>query len=205
MLRPVRLIGVGIVIGVATDRLVRELRKPSAEQFPGLRAGMNERVNPWLMEHGIPGSEGAEIGSLEHVGRVTGIARLTPVHPTLRDDTVLVPAPMGVGSQWAMNVLHAGRARLQLRDRLYDLDAPELITVSETRMFPAALAAPFDRLGCRYVRFHVAAARPGSFATPDGPAAAGVPASDESSAGPLDMPTEIPVEPRMASPVATPA
>lgn len=163
MLKAVRLIGAGVVIGFAVDRLVLELRKPAAEQFAWARATMNARVNPWLIERGIPGSGKAEIGTLEHVGRSSGTTYLTPIHPTLRDDTVLVPAPMGAGSQWARNVQHSGRARMQLHDRLYELDRPELIAVSETGMYAPRVAAPFDRMGWRYVRFHVAGRVPGSF------------------------------------------
>jgi hypothetical protein len=180
----VRLIGAGIVIGVALDRLALELRKPAAEQFPWLRAQMNARVNPWLMEHGIPGSEKAEIATLEHIGRTSGTAYFTPVHPTLRDDTLLIPAPLGAGSQWARNVEHAGRARLQLHDRLYELDRPELITVAETGMFPPPVAAPFDRMGWRYVRFHVVASAPATFGTHGSPIPAGRGAFDDS----LDQP-----------------
>jgi hypothetical protein len=158
------LVGTGVAIGVVVDRIALELRKPAADQFPWLRARVNDRVNPWLLAHRIPGSEKAEIGTLEHVGRRSGSLHFTPVHPTLRDNTVLVPAPLGDGSQWALNALRAGHARLQLHDVLLDLDEPEVITVTQSGMVPARLAAPFDRMGWRYVRFHVAGRVPGSFA-----------------------------------------
>jgi hypothetical protein len=195
VVKAVRLIGLGIAVGVAADRLALELRKPAAEQFPWLRARMNEQVNPWLMEHGIPGSEQAEIATLEHIGRTTGTAYFTPVHPTLRGETMLIPAPMGVGSQWALNVVHAGRARLQLHDRLYELDRPELITVAETGMFPAPVAAPFDRMGWRYVRFHVAASAAATFGTHS----SSLPAGRAMFDGSLDGAVDIPVEPRMVT------
>jgi hypothetical protein len=199
VLKAVRLIGAGIAIGIAADRLALELRKPAAEQFPWLRARMNDSVNPWLMEHGIPGSEKAEIATLEHVGRTSGTAYFTPVHPTLRDDTVLIPAPLGVGSQWARNVLHAGRARMQHHDRLYELDRPELITVTETGMFPAPVAAPFDRMGWRYVRLHVAASVAATF----GSHATSLPPDRPMFDGSLEDTTEIPIEPRMVMRDAT--
>lgn len=199
--KAVRLIGLGIAVGIAVDRLALELRKPAAEQFPWLRARMNERVNPWLMEHGIPGSEKAEIATLEHIGRTSGTAYFTPVHPTLRGEAMLIPAPMGVGSQWALNVLHAGRARLQLHDRLYELDRPELITVAGTGMFPPPVAAPFDRMGWRYIRFHVAASVAATFGTHSSSLPAGRPMFD----GSLDGAVDIPVEPRMVTREAWPA
>ena len=112
MLGKVALFVTGFAIGVVGDRVSLELRKPPRDQFPALRRRVNDRVNPWLLEHGYPGSANAEIGVLEHVGRTTGKVRLTPVHPTLREDVVLIPAPLGEGSQWARNVLSAGSARL---------------------------------------------------------------------------------------------
>jgi hypothetical protein len=164
MLGKVVLFATGVAVGIAVDRVAMELTKPAPDQFTAVRRAMNERVNPWLLEHGIPGSEHAEIGTLEHAGRRSGALRFTPVHPTLRDDTLYVPAPLGVGSQWARNVLASGHARLQVHEELLDLDRPELITVTEAGMVPAAVAAPFDRMGWRYVRFHVAARVPGAFA-----------------------------------------
>lgn len=164
MKRALTLMAVGAAAGITIDRVVSELRKPAPDQFPWLRRQVNERVNPWLLERSIPGSTRAEIATLEHVGRVSGITHYTPVHPTLRDDRVLIPAPLGVGSQWALNILHAGVARMQLHEHLYDLDRPELITVAETGFFPPPLAAPFDGMGWRYLRLHVAGATPGAFA-----------------------------------------
>ena len=193
--RALALVTTGIAIGVGVDRLAQELRRPAAEQFPWLRERMNDRVNPWLLDHRIPGSEKAEIATLEHVGRTSGALYFTPVHPTLHGDAVLIPAPLGVGSQWAQNVLHAGRARLQLHDRLYDLDAPELITVEASGMFPSAIAAPFDRMGWRYVRLHVTASAPATF----GPHASSIPADRPMFEGILDGSADIPVEPRMVT------
>ena len=174
------LLVVGGAIGFAVDRVSMELRKPAADQFPWLRRRMNDSVNPWLMEHHIPGSATAEIATLEHVGRKSGTTYFTPVHPTLRDDAVLIPAPLGVGSQWARNVQEAGRARLQFHETLYDLDRPELITVAEAGLVPPQVAGPFDHMGWRYLRMHRVAAVPGTFVTHklSMPAIDGVPVMD---------------------------
>ncbi len=158
---------------------------------------MNERVNPWLLARGYPGSEHAEIGTLEHTGRTSGAAHFTPVHPTVVGDAILVPTPLGVGSQWAQNVLHAGHARLQLHDELLDLDRPELITVTETGMFPAPVAAPFDRMGWRYVRFHIAGRVAGTFSTHQ-PTMNGTALHEDA---PLDRPFELRTEPTAAEPI----
>ena len=100
-----------------------------------------------------------------------------------------------MGSQWARNVQEAGRARLQFHETLYELDRPELITVTEAGMVPPQIAGPFDRMGWRYLRMHLVASVPGTFATHgmSMPAIDGVPVMDPS----LDRPYEIPIEPRM--------
>jgi hypothetical protein len=189
------LLTAGIAMGVTVDRLSCELQKPAAQQFTWLRARMNDRVNPWLLERGVAGSDKAEIGTLEHVGRTSGTVYFTPIHPTIHDEAVLIPAPMGVGSQWAMNILNAGHARMQLHERIYELDRPELITVAESGQLPAPVAGPFDRMGWRYVRLHVVASVPATFGTH----ATSMPAGRPMFEGSLDGPTEIPMEPRMVT------
>lgn len=185
----------GAALGFAADRVMLELRKPQPEQFPWLREKMNDTVNPWLMERGIPGSSKAEIATLEHVGRKSGTTYFTPVHPTIHEATVLIPAPLGVGSQWARNVVDAGRARLQFHETLYELDEPELITVSEAGLVPPQVAGPFDHMGWRYLRLHKVAEVPGTFATHklSMPAMDGHPVAEP----PLEGAYEMPLEPKM--------
>lgn len=194
MRRAITLMAVGATLGVAGDRFALEMGKPPMRRFPWLRREVNEVVNPWLLERHVPGGAGAEFGTLEHVGRATGTVHLTPVHPTVRGEKVLVPAPLGVGSQWAQNVLHAGKARLHLREVTYDLDQPELITISESGFYPKAVAAPFDHLGLRYVRLHVAASAPGAFTSPEGGAT-------PSASAPLEVeePSESPIAPERST------
>lgn len=200
MKRAVTLLALGAAAGITIDRVAMELRKPAAEQFPWLRHQVNEKVNPWLLEHHIPGSAKAEIGTLEHVGRTSGVAHYTPVHPTLRDDDLFIPAPLGVGSQWAQNILHGGTARLQLHETLYELDRPELIAVAETGFFPAQLATPFDRMGWRYLRMHVAASAPGAFAMHEPAPGSAIDALQSPTA-----PGEVPIEPKMVDRETVPA
>jgi len=203
MLTRIRWLAAGIGIGLTGQRVWMELQKPAQDQFPWLRQRMNRTVNPWLMGHGIPGSAKAEIGTLEHVGRRSGTTFFTPVHPTIHDRVVLIPAPLGVGSQWAQNVVAAGRARLQLRETLYELDQPELITITEAGLVAPRLAAPLDHMGWRYVRLRLVASVPGTFAghRVSLPAEHGEPLAEP----PLEGAYEIPVEPRMVEREATPA
>jgi hypothetical protein len=202
MFKAVRLVATGAAIGIVADRVWFELQKPAAQQFPWLRKGVNETVNPWLMEHGIPGGAHAEIATLEHVGRTSGTTYYTPVHPTVRETTVLIPAPLGVGSHWVRNVQAAGRAQMQFHEMLYELDRPELITIGEAGMFPSRVAAPFDRMGWRYLRLNLAAMIPGTFASH----AATVPAVDGAPRmePPLDGAYDIPVEPKMVDRESSP-
>ena len=44
-------------------------------------AFVNSVVNPVLLRRGLAGTGRSEIATLEHVGRRSGITRLTPVHP----------------------------------------------------------------------------------------------------------------------------
>jgi hypothetical protein len=44
-------------------------------------AFVNSVVNPIVVGRGLAGGGQSEIGTLEHVGRRTGVRRLTPVHP----------------------------------------------------------------------------------------------------------------------------
>ncbi len=193
--KALRLLVIGGAIGLAANRVWKELQKPAPDQFPWLRARMNDTVNPWLMEHNIPGSATAEIACLEHVGRKSGTTYFTPVHPTIRDAEVLIPAPLGVGSQWARNILEAGRARLQFKELLHELDRPELVTVAEAGLVPPKVAGPFDHMGWRYLRMRLVASVPGTFATHamSKPAIDGIPVMDQ----PLEGSYDIPVEPRM--------
>jgi hypothetical protein len=203
MFKSLRLLATGVAVGMVLARVRAELQKPASEQFPWLRLRMNATVNPWLIEHGLPGSAHAEIATLEHVGRTSGATYFTPVHPTIHETTVLIPAPLGVGSQWARNVQAAGHTRMQFHEMLYELDQPELILVSETGMFPQPVAAPFDRMGWRYLRLHLATVVPGTFATHTTmvPAVEGVPVMD----APLEGTYEIPMEPRMVERETSPA
>jgi hypothetical protein len=202
MFRNVRWLATGIAIGFAADKVWLELQRPQAEQFPWLRQRFNRDLNPWLMEHGIPGSAKGEIATLEHVGRTSGGTYFTPVHPTIRGEEMFIPVPLGVGSQWARNVQKAGRARLQLKETLYELDTPELITITEAGMVPPQVAAPFDHLGWRYMRLHVVAAVPGTFATHTSATPA---ATSPVAEPPLDETFEIPVEPKMVERKRSPA
>jgi F420H(2)-dependent quinone reductase len=131
--------------------------------FP--RAGTrwaNEELNPWLVEHGWAGRGRSELGTLEHVGRTSGIRRLTPVHPVATADGFRIVVPLAERSQWALNVLAAGHCRLQVHDTVFDLDEPVLVAPADVRDLRAAVRWAETKLGFRYLRLHRFAERPGT-------------------------------------------
>ena len=56
---------------------------------------VNAVVNPALVRRGLAGSGGSEIGTLEHIGRRSGVRRLTPVHPEPTANGFRIVVPLG--------------------------------------------------------------------------------------------------------------
>jgi hypothetical protein len=132
-------------------------------RFP--RAGLrwtNDVLNPWLVEHGWSGSGGSEIGTLEHFGRRTGTRHLTPIHAVRTYEGFRIVVPLAERSEWALNVLAAGRCRLQLHDTVYDLDHPVFVQPVDVRDLPATVRWAEARLGFKYLRLHRSAEHPGA-------------------------------------------
>jgi hypothetical protein len=132
---------------------------------------VNETVNPFLVERGLAGTGRAEIGTLEHIGRRSGIRRLTPIHPVATESGFRIPVPLGDASEWAMNVLAAGHCRMQLHDIVYELDEPALLAPDEMgdSWGPSAWLMP--RLGYRYLVLHRFSEAPGSLVDVEQPPA----------------------------------
>lgn len=156
---------------------------------------MNERVNPRLVERGLSGSGRSEIGTLEHVGRVSGTRRLTPVHPEVTPDGFRIIAPLGLQSEWVRNVLAAGHCRLQLHDAVYELDEPALIPPREVTEIPRAVRWACDVLGFRYVRLHRFAERTGTLEPVAAEVAADASAEPVEASATTEEPAEAAPEP----------
>jgi hypothetical protein len=122
--------------------------------------------DPLVMGRGLSGGAHSELGVLEHVGRMSGITRYTPVRPVATGGGFRIVAPLGEQSHWARNVLVAGHCRLQWHDTIYELDEPRLIPASEC----ADLAVPVRlfgvALGLRYMRLRLFGRHAGTFAAP---------------------------------------
>jgi len=122
----------------------------------------NDVVNPWLVAHRASGSGASELATLEHVGRRSGIRRLTPLHAIPTDDGVRFAVPLGDRSEWARNVVAAGRCRMQYHDMVVDLDAPRLLAPVEDSAMGPISARITGWLGWKYLTLHRIGEQPGS-------------------------------------------
>jgi len=132
---------------------------------PRLGSGVvNAVVNPRMIRRGFAGRGASEIGTLEHIGRRSGLRRLTPVHPEPTPDGFRIIVPLGTHSEWAHNVLAAGHCRLQLHDVVYELDEPRLVAAGEVAELPAPVRGLCAALGFDYLLLHRFASAPGTLA-----------------------------------------
>jgi deazaflavin-dependent oxidoreductase (nitroreductase family) len=140
--------------GVLAVHRWRTSRHAGGVPFNGMRIAMNTAINPWLLRRGFAGGRHSELGMLEHVGRVSGKVHRTPVHPTAIGDLVWIPRPYGEKSQWARNVIAAGRCRLQLHGEILELDEPEIVPASDDPALSDAAADLARWLGISYLQLH---------------------------------------------------
>jgi deazaflavin-dependent oxidoreductase (nitroreductase family) len=122
----------------------------------------NDVANPYLVARGVSGSGASEIGTLEHIGRRSGTRRLTPLHAIPTDDGFKFAVPLGERSEWARNVVAAGRARMQLHDEIHELVDPALLAPSQVPGMPVPLVWLTEVFGWRYLVVRSAGAEPGS-------------------------------------------
>ena len=170
-------------------------------------AFVNATVNPGLVRRGLAGSGRSEIGTLEHVGRRSGIRRLTPIHPEPTADGFRIMVPLGMHSEWARNVLVAGHCRLQLHDAVYDLDEPMMVPAGDVGDLPPAVRAVAAALGFQYLRLRTFDVNPGAL-DPAGPRESlldtGLAVADDAQAGyvsPSNAPADPPRAPALVAPV----
>jgi hypothetical protein len=114
-------------------------------------AFVNSFVNPALLRRGLAGYGRSEIGTLEHVGRKSGVRRLTPVHPEPTRAGFRIIVPLGRRSEWARNVIAAGHCRLLLHDQVFDLDEPAMVDAGQAQDLPWLLRGVLAALGFRYL------------------------------------------------------
>lgn len=123
---------------------------------------VNRVVDPWLVDHGVVDRTAGEIGLIEHVGRKSGIVRVSPVHPIPTDGGFRIIVPLGLESRWAQNVLAAGTCRLQVGAAVHELDEPMLVAPSMVVGLPPLASRAMGWLGFRYLLLHRFAEAPGT-------------------------------------------
>ena len=146
MRRFMRLVRLAQVVGLLAAALAWWRRHP--------RFGtslVNRVVDPWLVRTGALEASRGELGLLEHVGRKSGLRRVTPVHPVATDDGYRIIVPLGTESQWARNVLAAEGCRLQVGEPVHRLSEPVLVAPSSVDGVPRPVAAAMSWLGFRYL------------------------------------------------------
>jgi hypothetical protein len=123
-------------------------------------AFVNSVVNPVLIRRGLAGHRRSEIATLEHVGRRSGMKRLTLVHPEATESGFRIVVPLGRQSEWARNVIAAGHCRIQLHDQVLDLDEPAMVDANEATDLPWPLRSVMAALGFKYLNLRLLAAHP---------------------------------------------
>ena len=171
-MRRIRSIALVLVGSVTVAALVWRRNRRIGTRF------VNAVVNPMLVRRGLAGGGRSEIGTLEHVGRHSGIRRLTPVHPEPTADGFRIVVPLGAESEWVRNVFAAGHCRIQLHDTVYELDEPRRVSPAALDGIPRPLRAIERALGFEYLVLHRFGAATGSLVS------AAVPHGTESVATP---------------------
>ena len=133
-------------------------------------AFVNSVVNPALLRRGLAGYGRSEIGTLEHVGRKSGVRRLTPVHPEPTPAGFRIIVPLGMRSEWARNVVAAGHCRLLLHDQVFDLDEPAMVDAGEAQDLPWPLGRLLAALGFQYLNLRTFASHPSCLEMAEGDA-----------------------------------
>jgi deazaflavin-dependent oxidoreductase (nitroreductase family) len=137
----------GAVVGVGAFAWWSNHRRSGAEW-------VNRVADPWLVGHGLVDKSRGEIGLIEHVGRRSGIVRVTPVRPVPTEAGFRIVVPLGLQSEWAQNVLAAGHCRLRIGEQVYELDEPLLVSPLAVAGLSPSIAHATDLLGFRYLLLH---------------------------------------------------
>jgi deazaflavin-dependent oxidoreductase (nitroreductase family) len=77
------------------------------------------------------GKKGAYASVVRHTGRRSGRPYETPVVAVGQDDGFLIALPYGPKTDWLQNILAKGSATIVTEGHTYDVDAPEVIPMTE--------------------------------------------------------------------------
>jgi deazaflavin-dependent oxidoreductase (nitroreductase family) len=219
MRRLVRLLAIGLVAFavvrfVMSRRAAAEPSRAAGAEGPVRRGRMLQAArdvmvhsfNPLVIRYGLAGGAHSPWGIIEHIGRTTGHAYRTPVAPRPIEGGFEIPLAFGADVHWVKNLQEAGHARLQFRETLYELEAPEVVDAADAGSIDPSARRTLGRMGYRYLRVRTVASMPGTFSHLEGheaPITRGEPVlmAPEGPFGDLVPPVgpgeEIPSEPRM--------
>jgi hypothetical protein len=94
-----------------------------------------QTLNPATLK--IAGRRSSVYATLQHIGRRSGRAYMTPVVAKPLGDGFVIPLPYDAGVDWCRNVLAAGTCTLIWNEQEYILERPEIIQASQAlKAFP---------------------------------------------------------------------
>lgn len=160
-----RRLGLGaLVLAVAVALIWVVLLRfvPGPDQRPDWWRPFARCTNPILYRLGLVGGRRSSLGSVEYVGRRSGLLRQTPVYPFATDDHVIIGLPYGRDVDWARNVMASGHCRMQFHGQVYELDEPQVRASAELPELPERRKREFSA-SMEYLRLRVFHVRPGTF------------------------------------------
>jgi deazaflavin-dependent oxidoreductase (nitroreductase family) len=86
---------------------------------------------------------------LRHTGRTSGRAYATPVAALATPDGFIIPLPFGDATQWAKNLLAAGRGSIRFAGREHQIAEPRIVDREGAAALPPVIRFLAARLGIR--------------------------------------------------------
>lgn len=133
-MRLLRWLGFAIGLGTFVAWLVylRGNARPTERGIlhPRLRRFTIDRLNPFLLGHGLAGG-GRPWSVLVHHGRVSGRVIETPVIAEPVEGGFVVPLPYGAGVDWIRNLQAAGGGQVRFRGETVAIEAPTVLELPE--------------------------------------------------------------------------
>jgi deazaflavin-dependent oxidoreductase (nitroreductase family) len=86
---------------------------------------------------------------LRHTGRTSGKTYATPVAALATPDGFLIPLPFGDATQWAKNLLAAGRGSIRFAGREHQIAEPRIVDREGVALLPPPVRFLAARFGIR--------------------------------------------------------
>ena len=132
-------VGAIIIIAIAASgALVMRFRK---RWLAKINIAFTNRITG-LFAGWLPG-----FGILTHVGRKSGKVYRTPINVFRASNGFIIALTYSSQSEWAKNVLAAGRCELKTRGKKYQLSAPNVVRDPTRRRFPVPVRVVLRLVG----------------------------------------------------------